>query len=253
MYATIKTLSVLALAGTVVSVPLADAPTKVQVRRGGWGEWGWGKPQGDKTQAWTNWAATETVYVTADAPAAEVASPTPTPEASAPATGGQFFGRPPPQSGAPASYSAPAPSPEPEAPAADSGSAPANDGSWQSVVAEWRSNMGLAALTPDATLTNNAQDTADSSSGGLKHKLNPGSMAQVLAPGDANDFEHVYVGGWLCELPNAPGLNGVCAEQSKGWDYAGQTGHAEILTSGNYKKIGCAHSSSTGVWSCDLA
>lgn len=113
--------------------------------------------------------------------------------------------------------------------------------------------MGLSALTDDATLTANAQKTVDESVGGLKHQLNPGSMAQVLAPGDAGDFEHVFVGGWLCELPNTPGLNGVCASQSQGWSYEGQTGHAEILTSPAYSKIGCAFSSGTGVWGCDLA
>ena len=95
-------------------------------------------------------------------------------------------------------------------------------------------------------------------------------MAQVLAPGDASNFESVYLGGWLCELPNSPGLNGACSSASGGWNHEGQTGkyplhdyngpqalinligHAEILT-GDYKKIGCALSSSTGVWSCDLA
>ena len=125
--------------------------------------------------------------------------------------------------------------------------------SYMNVVDKWRSALELPELVQDNNLQNNAQKTADESIGGLHHQLNPGSLAQVLAPGDADNFEKVFVGGWLCELPDTPGLNGVCAEQSKGWDYEGQTGHAEILTSGSYHKVGCAYSDGTGVWSCDLA
>jgi hypothetical protein len=47
------------------------------------------------------------------------------------------------------------------------------------------------------------QKTADQSFGGLKHQLNPGSVAQVLAPGEVDECEKVYVGGWLCEVPSA--------------------------------------------------
>jgi hypothetical protein len=94
-------------------------------------------------------------------------------------------------------------------------------------------------------------DTVVSSNGQMVHKLNPGSFGQVLAPGNADDFEHVFVGGWLCEIPSLPGLDGVCAKQSEGWAYAGQTGHAEILTSDQYSKIGCALHA--GIWCCDVA
>ena len=82
-------------------------------------------------------------------------------------------------------------------------------------------------------------------------ELNPGSMAQVLAPGDASNFENVFVGGWLCEVPSLPGLNGICSSMSAGWDYEGQTGHADILSSTSYTKIGCALFD--GIWGCDLA
>ena len=65
-------------------------------------------------------------------------------------------------------------------------------------------------------------------------------------------FERVFVGGWLCERPTLAGLNGACGSQlADGWDHAGQTGHADILTAPNYKKIGCAFSQ--GIWGCDLA
>jgi hypothetical protein len=120
-----------------------------------------------------------------------------------------------------------------------------------SIVSKWRSAMGLSALAQDAKLQSNAQDTSASSGGQLKHKLNPGSMGQVMAPGSANDFESVFVGGWLCERPTLPGLGSVCNTASKGWNHAGQTGHADILSSKNYKKIGCALAS--GIWTCDVA
>jgi hypothetical protein len=111
--------------------------------------------------------------------------------------------------------------------------------------------MGMKPLANDAKLQSNAMDTVVSSNGQMVHKLNPGSYGQVLAPGNADDFEHVFVGGWLCEMPSLPGLDGVCATQSEGWAYEGQTGHAEILTSDNYSKIGCALHA--GIWCCDLA
>ena len=111
--------------------------------------------------------------------------------------------------------------------------------------------MGMKPLAHDSKLESNAMDTVVSSNGQMVHKLNPGSFGQVLAPGNADDFEHVFVGGWLCEMPSLPGLDGVCATQSEGWAYAGQTGHAEILTSDSYSKIGCALHE--GIWCCDLA
>jgi Cysteine-rich secretory protein family len=251
MYTIVKTLSLIALTGSALAAPAVDSPSQLE-RRGGWGEWHWGgRPAGKNgppaaptaapTAPWTNWASTATVYVTG-------AAPTPTPaaaEATPTPAAGQFYG--PPSGGSDWGSSAPAASPAPA-------SAPSsNDGSWQSVVAEWRAKGGYKAFTFDSQLTANAQKTADESVGGLHHQLNPGSMGQVLAPGDLNNFEHVYVGGWLCEIPSLPGLNGVCAEQSKGWSYQGQTGHAEILTSPNYSKIGCAYGSGTGVWACDVA
>lgn len=122
---------------------------------------------------------------------------------------------------------------------------------YQAVVDTWRAKMGMKALANDAKLESNAMDTVVSSNGQMVHKLNPGSFGQVLAPGNADDFEHVFVGGWLCEIPTLAGLDGVCSTQSDGWAYNGQTGHAEILTSDNYSKIGCALHA--GIWCCDLA
>ncbi|KEF50991.1 uncharacterized protein A1O9_12968 [Exophiala aquamarina CBS 119918] len=125
-------------------------------------------------------------------------------------------------------------------------------GDWFGIANKWRVAGGKPAFVQDATLVGNAQKTADDSVGGLHHELNPGTFAQVLAPGDRNNFESVYVGGWLCELPASPGLNDICSTAAQGWNHEGQTGHAEILT-GDYQKIGCALGDSTGVWACDLS
>ncbi|KAJ4362620.1 hypothetical protein N0V95_001425 [Ascochyta clinopodiicola] len=152
-------------------------------------------------------------------------------------------------------YETEAPAPEPtstKAAATSAAPAPsATSSGYQAVVDTWRAKLGLKALTNDAKLESNAMDTVVSSNGQMVHKLNPGSFGQVLAPGNADDFEHVFVGGWLCEIPTLPGLDGVCSSQSDGWAYNGQTGHAEILTSDNYSKIGCALHA--GIWCCDVA
>lgn len=119
------------------------------------------------------------------------------------------------------------------------------------IVDEWRSKMGMSQLTHDSTLEGNALKTAQDGNGQMVHELNPGSMAQVLAPGSESEFEKVFVGGWLCEVPSLPGLNGICSSMSQGWAYNGETGHADILSSTSYSKIGCA--CATGIWACDLA
>lgn len=122
---------------------------------------------------------------------------------------------------------------------------------YQAVVDKWRSRMGLKALANDVRLASNAMDTVISGNGQMVHKLNPGSYGQVLAPGNADDFGKVFVGGWLCEIPTLPGLQGVCSTQSDGWAYNGQTGHAKMITSDKYYKIGCAWFAD--IWCCDLA
>jgi hypothetical protein len=124
-------------------------------------------------------------------------------------------------------------------------------GDYMVTVNHWRVQMGLATLSFDLKLESNAMNTVVAGNGGMVHKLHPGTFAQVLAPGPAEDFEKIFVGGWLCEKPSLPGLNGVCTILSQGWSYNGQTGHAEILTSGSYTRIGCAFFK--GIWCCDLA
>ncbi|CAO2648534.1 Nn.00g078010.m01.CDS01 [Neocucurbitaria sp. VM-36] len=203
----------------------------------------------------------KTVYVTEGY---KVPKPTPTPESvyETPAVTTVVYESPAPAptsetSEAPAqpTYEAPAPEPTSEAPAPTTTTqapAPAPTASgYQGIVDTWRAKMGMKALINDAKLESNAMDVVVSSNGQMVHKLNPGTFAQVLAPGTADNFEHVFVGGWLCEIPTLPGLDGVCATQSEGWSYQGQTGHAEILTSDSYSKIGCALHA--GIWCCDLA
>jgi hypothetical protein len=123
--------------------------------------------------------------------------------------------------------------------------------SYMATINEWRTRLGHAAFLHDDILEANAFKTCIDSDGKMVHELHPGSYAQVLAPGDINkDFVRIFVGGWLCEMPEMKGLNGICNTMSVGWQYT-STGHAEILTSSSYTKIGCA--ASHGITSCDLA
>lgn len=238
------TLSIAALAGSALAAPSYGRPHKEV-----------------KNVHWVIETVVHTVYVTEGYEAykpTHKATRTPTPVYEAPAvTSSVVYEQPKPTSEAPApvptssKYEAPA-EPTTEAPAPTSTAAPAPPATgYMAVVDEWRAKLGMSKLTQDSKLEANAKDTVVSSKGQMVHKLNPGSFAQVLAPGDADNFEHVFVGGWLCEIPTLAGLDGVCTEQSKGWTYQGQTGHAEILTSTNYKSIGCALD--TGIWCCDLA
>lgn len=147
--------------------------------------------------------------------------------------------------------------PAPQAAAASSAPQAASSGNteggpaYMAIVNEWRSKMGMSNLVWDQTLQNNDQKTVNDDKGTMTHELNPGSFAQVLAPGGPDDFEKVFVGGWLCEIPTLPGLDGICNTMSQGWAYDGQTGHADILTSKAYSKIGCANA--YNLWGCDLA
>lgn len=222
----VQTLSLFALAGTSLAAP------------GGWGDWranyfGHG---GDSNSAP---AATDVAVVTAyttvtwdgnwNKPSATAAPAAPeTPAAS-------------PQAPTPVASAAPT----------QTASTGSSSGGYMDIVSEWRSKMGMSALTQDDKLQGNALKTVQDGNGQMVHELNSGSMAQVLAPGDASDFEKVFVGGWLCERPDIAGLDGICSTMSQGWSYGGETGHADILTSGSYSKIGCALDA--GIWGCDLA
>jgi len=175
----------------------------------------------------------------ADAPAPAAPAEAPAPAPSPPSYQAHSPAAPSPAAPSPA-YSKPSPAPE----------APSTNSGYMGVVDKWRKKLGLKALQQDSKLQSNALNCVTESNGQMVHKLNPGSYGQVLAPGTANEFEHVFVGGWLCEIATLPGLDGACDSQSKGWTYEGQTGHAKILTDPQYTKIGCALYN--GIWGCDL-
>ncbi|KAL5115002.1 hypothetical protein ACEQ8H_007111 [Pleosporales sp. CAS-2024a] len=167
-------------------------------------------------------------------------APTPTP---APAAQPVFV--------APAKDADPTPTPKPTPTPAPTPAAPAND--YMGVVEFYRQKMGMSDLTYDSQLESNCLDTVQSSNGQMIHKLNIGTLAQVLAPGQATrtGFEKCFAGAWLCEMKDLPGLEDTCPTWGQGWSYNGQTGHAAILTSKSYSKIGCANFA--GIWGCDLA
>lgn len=258
----IKTLSILAIAGSAAAAPqwgswagkyfsgsrgdgddaaataleIVTAYTTVTYQ-GGWnGNYGGHRGGKQSDAASTVVASTAAASsVAAFTPPAAPAAPSPTPVASSPAAVTPV-----------ASSSAPAASTS--APVASSGSSQTG---YMGIVNEWRAKLGLSDLTESDTLQGNALKTCQDGNGQMVHELNPGSFAQVLAPGSADEFEKVFVGGWLCERPDLPGLNGICTTMSQGWAYDGQTGHADILVSTSYSKIGCALAN--GIWGCDLA
>ena len=138
--------------------------------------------------------------------------------------------------------------------------------------AKWIPSLKNSPYTWDNTLAKNAYLTATSpitnvnghkeNEGGaaeMNHKLNQGSYAQVIASGSSGKgsngltpFE-LATQLWLCELPQG---NIGCNGPSNGAD----TGHAEILKSPSYTKIGCYYMDSVkknlgfaGMYTCDLA
>ncbi|KAJ9615393.1 hypothetical protein H2200_001468 [Cladophialophora chaetospira] len=258
----INTLSVLTLVtGAVVAMP---AHVEQRSWGGGSNRW-WQRPRPGAVITFTAYDPQPTDWDASPSSAAPSTTSTEVVVTATPTAGGGFYNGPPPAAwtptAAPPAPAAPqpespppqaAPSSAPSAPSGGSGPSGGQDG-YLDVVSKWRSAGGLPALAQDSTLEGNAMKTSSDSTNGLQHELNPGTFAQVLAPGDASNFESVYVGGWLCEVPSLPGLNGICSTMAQGWDHSdGETGHADILTSTKYTKIGCALSS-TGVWACDLA
>lgn len=255
----IKTLSLLAAAGVAIAAPANQAGSAVEARGyGGPRNFGYNyKWSDDSSDDNTSPSTTEggrkpnvvvenkdvyvTEYVTVPFGQKPPTKPTQAPQPTQP-SGGQSE-EPKTWQDAPAQS---APSSAPEVPSAGSQSG------YIGIVNEYRAKMGLSSIASDSKLEANALDTSVSSGGKLVHKLNSGSMGQVMAPGANNleKFKHVFVGGWLCEIPSlVPG--GECAQQSKGWNYQGQTGHAKILSDPKYKKIGCA--CANDMWTCDVA
>ena len=139
---------------------------------------------------------------------------------------------------------------------------------------KWRSLYNVNSLSWSDQLAANAQKTGDDNHGETEnHELNPGSFAQVITPGAQsfnNDlrgdtpFELCFV-GWLCEVPSDSQLQSgtdQCAlvKEVLNLVFSG-TGHHDILTSSNYKSVGCAFTQNPnaqpgspyqGLWVCDL-
>lgn len=223
-----KALTFLALAATALAAP---AP---------------GRGRGHKKIVWHT--VIETAYVTVpygyEAP--KTSSTPPPPPPPAPTTTVVYT--PPP---APTSVVEVKPSSTPVyVPPTSASPPPPTETGYMATVNEWRGKLGLKDLIQDGTLEANAYKTAKEGNGQMVHQLNPGSFGQVLAPGQADEFYHCFVGGWLCEKPDMAGMNGVCATASEGWYYT-STGHADIITSPNYSKIGCGNAG--GIWACDFA
>lgn len=231
MYA-VSALSLLALAGAAAAAPAPEAK--------------YGQPH----VVYTTEVYTVVVTANGPPPAAQTYAPEPpkeyVPEPPKPTVVYTTVEQPKPEP-----TSAPAPKPEEPKPTSAPAPAPPADSGYMGIVNEWRAKLGLKDFEHSAQLESNAANTCEEGHGQMVHKLNPGTMGQTLAPGEMSDFEHVFVGGWLCEMPNMPGMDGVCAEQSKGWTYMGQTGHAEIIISPSYSKIGCACVG--GICGCDFA
>jgi uncharacterized protein YkwD len=152
---------------------------------------------------------------------------------------------------------------QPEKPSSTSagyGPAPtggSRNGDYMDTVNTWRAKLSLPDLQYNGTLESNIDTTCTKGNGEMKHELLPGTHGQVLAPAkcDISQFEHVFVGGWLCEMPEK--VPGGCAEFSQGWSYKDpktgeeQKGHAKILTEDGFTQIGCG--CVKGIWGCDLA
>ncbi|KID80857.1 CAP domain protein [Metarhizium guizhouense ARSEF 977] len=145
-----------------------------------------------------------------------------------------------------------APSLAPPTPSATEVPSGSPNSGYMAIVNKWRATMELGSLKHNTTLESNALQT--SSGGTLTHVMNNGTMAQVMAPGNPDNFESVFVGCWLCEMPNFTGIKEKCDVLSKQWKHdqvPPETRHAQYLTSGKYSKIGCGFAA--GIWTCDLA
>ncbi|RMZ80427.1 hypothetical protein DV737_g2980, partial [Chaetothyriales sp. CBS 132003] len=246
---TVNHFAILALAGTSIAAP---ALKERKAWGGPWQAWGQGGRQGHgapPSATLTVWdITTDYVTVTGDAPQATSTAPAETPsvsttESSAPEEYAW--------STAWTSYWTETETPTVSSASSSSASATSTGSSYLDIANKWRSAGGLPEFAESSTLVANALKTAQDSGGELIHELNTGTLAQVLAPGNADNFESVYVGGWLCEIPTLTGLDGICTTEAEGWDHSdGETGHADILTSTSYTNIGCALAE--GIWACDL-
>ncbi|KAF1986372.1 hypothetical protein K402DRAFT_404450 [Aulographum hederae CBS 113979] len=263
--------------------PAAEAETTSADRSWSWGQWnGW---HHDEPASSTTKAVVTTSSVAPPPPPPSTTSTPPPPPPSttvAPTTTSTPPPPPPPETTsttqAPTTTSKAAPVATSAAPStgSDDGS-PMNGGkSVLSIVNKWRSTQaGCGHFTWDSQLAKNALKTGVDGGGvNQVHQLNAGSYAQVITPGmeKAGDFDlkgdtpfELSYTAWLCEAPTSA-LTGASPDQCTlvndvlHMSYSG-TGHSDILTSKDYKTIGCAFAPNPnadptspyqGLWVCDL-
>lgn len=144
-----------------------------------------------------------------------------------------------------------------------------NDPPYMATINKWLSNLKLRTLEYDPRLAKNALRCSTNSNGILDHITYPGTLGQVMAPGKEEEFDKVFVGGWLAEREDLFQNKTVWKNFTKGWSYLDeygrpQTGHADILadqakledgTPLKLTKIGCgwAGNEMWTMWTCDLS
>lgn len=174
---------------------------------------------------------------------------------------------PPENQPAPTSTPAPAPAPSP-APSGDN--APTSGG--KSILESanyFRKLQGYPPFTYSSQLEGNAAKTNNDDGGNsMTHELNDGSFAQCIAEGNDSTtsgswspFDLIYL-GWLCEIPES-NLGDACSAMEAATHMlvdTGDPGHAQILRTEGYTKMGCNYKVATehqpnyeGLWTCDFA
>jgi len=169
-----------------------------------------------------------------------IEQPTPTPEApAAPAYTPPAYTPPP---------AAPAYTPPPAAPAPS-----ADEPAYMATINKWRSAMGKPTLAYNTTLQAIVDVEVKEMNGALTHVTKPGVYGQVVAPGQSTDFGGVWLAGWVCEVPDTPGVGEQTCKDAlakNNFNHEGQTDHNEICTAERYKGVACGNYK--GMWACDF-
>lgn len=128
------------------------------------------------------------------------------------------------------------------------GTSGSNNTEYMSFVNKWRTIIGKPTLEHDALLEGNALETSCRSPPELKHVIFKGTAQQVMCGGNLSIDDALRT--WLCERPDLPNMKTECDRFPPGWS-GGLTGHADVMSSAKYTKIGCGKNN--GIWTCDVA
>ncbi|OAA50399.1 hypothetical protein NOR_00849 [Metarhizium rileyi] len=146
--------------------------------------------------------------------------------------------------------------------------APASDDEppYMKIVKDWLNKLDLRPLEYNAVLAEKALQCSTSfRDGSDKHGDCNYNLVQIYAPGGEDEFERVFVGGWLGERKELFKDDALWAKWSAGWMYMQQTGHADALADDakdlynnpmKLTQIGCGWAntgSNGGSWFCLLA